>query len=121
MGKILLAAPPKKIFLTATDKRNRFSCLMPIFIEQLDNHLDIKISENSLNSEIIILISEMIECLKRVFEKASMGLEFSSDNPTFQELIDYLRFYKDGPILIAGPEALTYINFRLEKLIRLFD
>ncbi|EKE21432.1 MAG: hypothetical protein ACD_7C00245G0001 [uncultured bacterium] len=122
MGKILLVELPKRIFLTATDKRNRFSCLLPIFIEQLDTFKELKINERSIDLEIILTVRSMSRRLGKVFEKAAMMIAFDLNSDfTFQELIDCLRSYKSGPILIAGPEDLTYINFRLEKLIGLFD
>lgn len=118
MGKMLLVDPPKRIFLTANDKRNRFACLMPIFVEQLDKYLDMPVFNNSLNSEVNEVISEIINRLEHLFRKASFGERFKlNENSNFQELIACLKSFKEVPISIAGPGDLTYINVRLEKLI----
>lgn len=111
-----------KIFLTANDKRNRFRCLMPIFNEQMDEYLDMSIADDSLDQEVIGVISEMRSRLKELFGDAAYAHNFNLDeDSTFRDLIRCLKSFKEVPIAIATPGDLTYINFRMEKLIGLFN
>lgn len=117
-----IEASQPKIYDTANDKRNRFRCLMPIVGEQLASFCELAVCQIPFSIQAVECLEEMGNRLNSVFDKNDWGKDFYlEENFLIGSLIKSLKFFKDGPMRVATPGDLTYINFRLKELVKLLD
>ncbi|MFA6183990.1 MAG: hypothetical protein WC682_02710 [Parcubacteria group bacterium] len=118
MGKIVQVVPGR-IFQTAQDKRNCFCCLMPILTEQLgDYHQEVTVCESSFSLEVIEKLIEIGNRLDKIFSRTNIDFVLV-ENLSLKDLVKALKLFRKGPIKGAGPDDLTYINYRIKLLIYL--
>jgi hypothetical protein len=121
-GKIMSAivsmesVSAKKVFQTAKDRRNRFRCLLPIFIEQLDVYCQTSTIEASFNIELAEKMSEIAIRLEDIFDRQYVDRKLVGDF-YFYDLIVGLGVFNEHFIGYASPSDLTYINHRIEFII----
>jgi len=118
LGEIYLG---ERIFQTVRDRRAHFCELVPVFIDRLGVHREATIYDTQFPLEAVERISEMANRLRDVllryglYSGVSIGRSCSCE-----ALIGDLKRFEERILGSVGPDDLTYLNFRLEKVIGLF-
>ncbi|MFZ2153731.1 MAG: hypothetical protein WAV16_00705 [Candidatus Moraniibacteriota bacterium] len=117
MSRMMPHFQPSRTFKTAEDRRNCFYCLLPMFIEQMDNYQERPITDEEIPFEARNRLMELVKFLREEL------FLHQGNNPQeenfFRELTRLLKIFREGPVRNVGPNVLTYVNFRLELLIKL--